>query len=61
MPDLAEPINRTPNRDCPACQEKRLHTPLELRQYHHFAGHGMTKEQGWSHPDLIPAKAVPAK
>jgi hypothetical protein len=33
-----ELIARTPNLDCPACQEKRRHEPAERPQYHPLAG-----------------------
>ena len=46
-------IARTPNVNCPACNENRLHTDAEREQYHPFAGHGFAREQGgWTHPDL---------
>lgn len=48
-PDL---IARTPAPGCHACEMKRLHTPEERRAFHPFAGHGRTKETGYSHPDL---------
>jgi hypothetical protein len=40
---------------CPACIEKRLHTPEEWR-LHPLAGHGKNGGEGWSHLDLLPAK-----
>ena len=49
-------IHRDGNPDCPACQKKRVHTRRELGPPHHpYAGHGYTREVGWTHPDLIPA------
>lgn len=38
---------------CPACAVKRFHTPEEWKN-HPFAGHGFTKEAGWSHAGLEP-------
>lgn len=38
---------------CPACEEKRLHTPEDW-SHHPYKGHGYTKEWGWTHPDLKP-------
>jgi hypothetical protein len=40
---------------CPACQAKRLHTPEDWK-LHPYAGHGYTKEGGWSHGDLAKEK-----
>ncbi len=41
---------------CPACKEKRLHTPEDWK-HHPYKGHGYTKEcGGWTHPDLEPKK-----
>ena len=45
-------ILRTPNVNCPACKEHRLHTEAEWEAYHPDRGHGFTKECGWSRPDL---------
>jgi hypothetical protein len=36
---------------CPACLEKRRRTEADW-EFHPFKGHGFTREQGWSHPDL---------
>lgn len=41
-----------PHPDCPACQRGRHHEGDELKVWHPYAGHGYTKEQGWTHPDL---------
>lgn len=35
---------------CAACMGERLHTAEEWKN-HPLAGHGYTKESGWSHPD----------
>lgn len=43
-------ILRTPNVNCPACKNKRMHNKVEWAKYHPFAGHGYNKEQGWSYP-----------
>lgn len=45
-------IARTPNPDCLACQTGKRHSKGETAIFHPFAGHGFTKEKGWSHPDL---------
>jgi len=49
----ANPENRTPQPDCPACQEKRLHTEQDWA-LHTFSRHGFMKEIGWTHPLLMP-------
>lgn len=36
---------------CPACTARRFHTDKERADFHPLAGHGYTKEQGWTHPD----------
>ena len=36
---------------CPACVAKRRHIPEDWK-YHPLAGHGITKENGPSHPAL---------
>ena len=41
-------IRRTPNPNCPACREMRLHTEAERKEFHPDAGHGYTRETGWS-------------
>jgi hypothetical protein len=41
--------------NCHACAAKRLHEPSDWA-LHPYAGHGFQKGQGWSHPDLNPAK-----
>lgn len=41
---------------CPACAEFRCHSPEEWLN-HPLAGHGYTREQGWSHPELKPEVA----
>lgn len=41
--------------ECGACMGERLHTDAEW-EHHPFAGHGFTKEQGWTHSDLVPPK-----
>lgn len=43
---------RTPNPNCPACQKSRLHSDEERKTFHPLAGHGYTRETGWSHPQL---------
>ena len=35
-----ETVARTPNSDCPACKEKRVHTDLEWKLFHLLAGTG---------------------
>jgi hypothetical protein len=42
---------------CAACDVKRLHTPEDWKN-HPFAGHGFTREQGWTHPDLSPMSSA---
>jgi len=37
--------------ECGACMGQRLHTDAEWKQHHPLAGHGFTRESGWSHPD----------
>jgi len=37
--------------DCPACIERRLHTPADWA-LHPLAGHGYQEGLGWTHPDL---------
>ena len=44
-------IKRTGRLACSACEAKRIHTEEDW-QHHPLRGHGFTKEQGWSHPDL---------
>jgi hypothetical protein len=39
------------NPNCPACRAGRLPSPDEVREFHPLAGHGYTREQGWSHPE----------
>lgn len=36
---------------CPACSEKRVHTPEDWKN-HPYAGHGFVHGHGWTHPDL---------
>jgi hypothetical protein len=36
---------------CPACIVQRFHSAEDWNN-HPLAGHGYTREQGWSHPDL---------
>jgi hypothetical protein len=43
---------RTPNPACPACNQRRLHSSEERIQFHPLAGHGFTRELGWSHSAL---------
>jgi hypothetical protein len=38
---------------CPACENKRPHSPEEWKN-HPYAGHGYQDGQGWSHRDLEP-------
>lgn len=45
---------------CAACQNKRLHT-AEDWENHPLAGHGYTREQGFSHPELAAAAAATGK
>jgi hypothetical protein len=52
MPDESQTINRTPNPDCSGCQNFTRHTPEEMREFHPLAGHGYTKETGWTLPEL---------
>jgi hypothetical protein len=35
---------------CPACTDKRVHTPADWA-YHPYAGHGFNGSM-WTHPDL---------
>lgn len=39
------------NPNCPACVGRRVHSAAEWKN-HKFAGHGRTKEMGWTHPEL---------
>ena len=41
--------------ECAACKEKRYHTEEEWAN-HPNRGHGFSKEQGWTRPDLEPKK-----
>lgn len=43
---------RTPNQNCPACRRGALHEPHHWQTFHPLAGHGFSKESGWTHPDL---------
>lgn len=36
------------NLKCPACVGKRQHTDNDWWEWHHLAGHGFTKEHGFS-------------
>lgn len=38
------------NQVCKACRDKRCHTKVEWRN-HPLAGHGYTRETGWTHPE----------
>jgi len=38
---------------CPACKEQRTHTDEEWKN-HPFHKHGMTREQGYTLPELDP-------
>jgi hypothetical protein len=49
-------IARTPVANCPACQAQEPHWPNQRREFHPLAGHGLTVEGKWSHPDLEPKK-----
>jgi hypothetical protein len=40
--------------NCAACTEKRLHSEEEWENHPH-RGHGFTREQGWSLPELAPS------
>ena len=44
--------------ECAACMARRCHTDEENRAHHPFSGHGYTKEQGWSHPQLAAEAAA---
>lgn len=50
-PEQPQTVFRTPNAYCPACKLGTQHTSMDWA-YHPFAGHGFTKEMGWSHPEL---------
>lgn len=39
-------------RMCAACQGRRLHTAREWGTWHPLAGHGFTREGGWTHTEL---------
>jgi hypothetical protein len=39
--------------NCPACIDKRLHTPEDWA-HHPYATHGYVSGHGWTHPDLAP-------
>ena len=43
-PDVGGP------RVCKACRDRRCHTKVEWRN-HPLAGHGLTLETGWTHPE----------
>ena len=43
---------RTPAPGCPACEAHRVHSPEEWREFHPLAGHGYTRESGWTHEVL---------
>jgi hypothetical protein len=58
LPLTAEPVSPE-RRNCPACIGRRVHTEEEWRN-HPYRGHGMTRETGWSHPELA-AEAQRAK
>lgn len=47
-------VARTPNPACHACILQARHTKFCWAEFHPYAGHGYTKERGWSHPDLEP-------
>jgi hypothetical protein len=38
--DRRKDVRATPNLDCEACWQKRLHTREEFTRYHPEAGHG---------------------
>jgi hypothetical protein len=38
-----EPVFRTPNLECPACQAKRIHVEEEWKKYHPLAGTGTVR------------------
>jgi hypothetical protein len=46
------------NPDCLSCISETRHDADSLRVFHPYAGHGFTKERGWSHPDLEPKEAA---
>ena len=50
-PSIDDTVARTPAAGCAACEAKRVHTAEDWR-HHPLAGHGMTREQGASHPAL---------
>jgi hypothetical protein len=45
-------VHRTPAKGCIACETRTRHTPEQMKEFHPYAGHGMTIEGGWTHPDL---------
>jgi hypothetical protein len=46
-------VARTPNIQRLACLGKHRHEAIDW-SLHPYAGHGYTKESGWTHPDLEP-------
>ena len=40
------------NPACPSCVADRRHSESDTKEFHPYAGHGFTKEQRWSHPEL---------
>lgn len=47
--------------NCPACAAGTYHTQKEFKTFHPLAGHGFTREQGWTHPNLEAAAVEKAK
>ena len=42
-------------KSCPACDERRMHTIREWRDFHPYAGHGVIDGKP-THPDLTVAE-----
>lgn len=51
IPTTKVPRELAERESCPACQSDRHHTGPEWA-HHPLAGHGFTKEQGWTHQTL---------
>jgi hypothetical protein len=41
MKVIVDDIARTPNIECPACHERRIHKQIEWQTYHPLAGKGV--------------------